>query len=392
MNKKKQPEGFCLPRPSNNLRDKDGVYKVRFIPIFGTALGKYVGPVTHMDKAIPMAETGCRIVAEMFNEYQNKLCKKGLYADPTVIQNWPLFDFSHYRGQDLFTKAKQKTPVFGANLTQELFEIITPPVAKGHIWCGDATHICFELTDIKPKEHSFTIALYCYNLFPIITIEQDGTLSQSFDTEFTHLPMTHIGLYEVRTKPNYKFISTDAYDITTLMQYGPTELYTLISPEHLHWSEKNIELYQNTILQAYVDFNEVFRRSNHNPKKMFQNYMFNAFMLMNLADELEPDEPNTIKLTHPLTRGRKDSYIVVRNLNECDIGETAEDLTPSGQPLYQNTKAVATLVYPNDETPEPQTNSETLTDILDRSLAFLNQVPVKFHRETFPGGDPADGQ
>ena len=86
MNKKKQPQGFCLPRPSNNLRDKDGAYKVRFIPIFGTALSKYVGPVTHMDKAVPMAETGCRMVTEMFNDYQNKLCKKGLYADPAVIQ------------------------------------------------------------------------------------------------------------------------------------------------------------------------------------------------------------------------------------------------------------------------------------------------------------------
>ena len=363
------PAQFRIKEPSANIVDKDGPL-VRFIPLYSTALDNYLSAINRRKKvnnttAYRQANTALKRLDQMIEQYKQAASAQGLYAGLDQTEGWPIYDMSKYNLSNLYAKPGTQSKNLKLHVPKEmaanLYQIICPPTNKGVMYQTTESRVCFEIIDVDTDRHGYTVNLYAYHILPRATVKADGLMQQYTSTDIKDMTLTHVGTYHIYLMAEQQDVSVTAFRVDTLTTVGSQEIYTALKPKTLRWSKPEVRLWEDTVIQAYTDFNEVFRLKQLPVSTMFAYFYLNIILMTNLSDVKEDKNGNYV-LTSPIPV-KQASQITLRQID--DIVQSIEQLTPVEHTL---TKLTAEPKKPDTVQEEPVSEQDHMEEIRQKFL------------------------
>lgn len=364
------PAQFRTKEPSANIVENNEAL-VRFIPLYSAALDNYLSAINHRKKVsntttYRQANTALKRLDQMIAQYKQTAAAQGLYAGLEQTEDWPIYDMTKYNLSNLYakpgTQAKNFTVNIPKNMAAALYQVICPPTNKGVMYQTDESRVCFEIIDVDADMHGYTVNVYAYHILPRAAVMSDGLIQQYTGTDIKDMTLTHVGTYHIYLLADQPTVSVTAFRIDTIKTVGAQEIYTALRPKALRWSKPEVRLWEDTVIQAYTDFSEVFRIRQMPVDVIFAYFYLNIILMTNLSD-VDEGKNGEYVLTSPIPV-KQSSQITLRQIG--DVVPAIEQLTPVEHTL---TKLTAEPKKPDNIQQKPVSEQDQIEEIRQK---FLN--------------------
>lgn len=368
------PSQFKAREPSDNLTDESGTL-VRFVPLYGEAIGNYLKGINRRKKindqtAQRQANQAMLRLDQMIEQYKQTASAQGIYAGLEQTADWPIYDMTEYKLSNLYAKPGSQSQSFAFHVPKSmaaaLYQVICPPTNTGVMYQTAESRVCFEIIGVDENKHGYTVNLYAYHILPRAIIMSDGLIQQKTSKNPKDMTLTHVGTYHIYLATDQDSITMTNFHIDCLKTIQPQDIYMTLKPKMLRWSRTEVRLWEDTVIQAYADFDEVFRRRKMPIDIIFAYFYLNIILMTNLSD-IQQEKSGDYVLTAPVPT-KQASQITLRQA--CHIIEDMEHLTPVTSTL---TKLTATPEQPPQQDTQ-QISEQDRIGLIQNDFRYAEQL------------------